>query len=158
MPRFGTVPPEPKPITSLDGLAPKFRAAVERVLAANDQRVISESLRTIERQAWLYGFGREWDDGRGIVTHASGTTGWHPYGLAVDIIHRKKGWDAPMDFWEALGADAEREGLVWGGRWKMRDLPHVQFGAPMRTTPSAQAAHLAADGGLVALWRAVGAD
>lgn len=154
-------PAEPERIASLDGLAPRFRAAVERMLAemraAGFKPVVYESLRTNERQAWLHGFGRTWDDGRGKVTQvATAEYGWHLYGLAVDIVCAKTGWDDPK-FFRALGAAAKDEGLEWGGSWPMRDMPHVQFGHPMRRSPSARAVELRRAGGNEAVWKAVGA-
>lgn len=147
---------------SLDTLAPRFRAAVERLLVemrkAGFKPVVFEALRTDARQEFLYGFGRRYDDGRGRVTNAPNTdTTWHGYGLAVDIVDATCGHAAPAAFWNALGVAARDEGLVWGGDWKMRDLPHVQWGAPMRESPSARAVELREQGGLPAVWKVVGA-
>lgn len=118
--------------------------------------IVEETIRSPERQAWLYGFGRDYDDGRKIVTwvHQS----WHTFGLAADIISRSMGWNAPSKFWNALGAASKDEGLIWGGTWKSPDRPHVQWGYPMRQAPSPRAAQLVATGGLPALWREVRAD
>lgn len=118
---------------------------------------IFETLRTAERQDWLFGMGRDYDDGRGVVTNARAASGWHPYGLAADIVEDDATpWQATTPFWRALGASAERHGLTWGGRWKALDLPHVQWGR-CRPAPSKRAAELVAAGGLPALWREVGA-
>ena len=38
--------------------------------------IVAETLRTDERQEFLYGFGRDYDDGRGIVTHSRAATSW----------------------------------------------------------------------------------
>lgn len=158
-------PPSDIPaIKSLDGLAPGFSARVQNMLANmivdGWDPVIAESLRSDARQRYLYGFGREYDDGRGIVTHAmSGVHSWHRYGLAVDVISKKSGWDASESFWQALGVAARNEGLVWGGDWtKIRDMPHVQFGPPMRQSPSSRAVQLFDNGGYAAVWKEVGAD
>jgi hypothetical protein len=159
----------PKPIgevprdRSLDGLAPKFRAAVERMLdklhMAGFTPLVFETLRTPERQAYLYGFGRLYDDGRGIVTQApNADTSWHGYGLAVDVVCARRGHDAPESFWFALGCAAREQGLVWGGDWPMRDKPHVQWGEPMRRSPSPNARALRDRGGLQLVWHAVQAD
>lgn len=146
---------------SLDSLAPKFRARVEDVLHAMKLRgldaIVAETLRTDERQEFLYGFGRDYDDGRGIVTHSRAATSWHRYGLACDIISQSAEWDARPQWWQALGEEARRCGLAWGGDWRMKDLPHVQFGPPMRQSPSPRAAELLAQGGMEAVWREVGA-
>lgn len=156
-------PPEPPVQRGIDCLAPLFRQKVQAMLAnlTNDgfDAVIAESCRSDERQAWLYGMGREYDDDRGIVTNApNGNHSWHKFGLAVDVISRKQGWNAPAAFWVALGRAAHKQGLAWGGAWpRFQDRPHVQFGAPMRQSPSHRAAELYAQGGNEAVWRVVGA-
>jgi len=164
-------PPREVPVqSSMDGLAPFFREAVERVVAdlkAWDYTPqVFETLRTTERQQFLYGFGRTYDDGRGIVTHSqTADDTWHGYGLAVDIICARMKWNAPLNFWHVLGTSARRHGLVWGGDWntdwsisdeKFMDRPHIQWGA-MRRSPSAKAAEIRDKGGLVAVWSTVAA-
>jgi len=120
--------------------------------------MIAETLRTDERERWLYGFGREYDDGRGKVTNSEDADeSWHAFGLAADIWEVTHLWKAPHSFWTALGEHAEAQGLTWGGRWHRADLPHVQFGRPMRVSPSPRAARLQATGGNEAVWREVGA-
>jgi peptidoglycan L-alanyl-D-glutamate endopeptidase CwlK len=156
-------PAEPAVNTSLSCLAPRFSdalaAMIRQFTEAGYDPIVSESCRTSERQAWLFGFGREWDDGRGVVTQAeTNTTTWHGYGLAVDVISKSRQWDAPADFWKALGKFARANALAWGGDWpRFQDRPHVQWGEPMRQAPSAHAAELLAAGGMVAVWREVGA-
>ncbi len=154
-------PPHEPPVNqSLDGLAPKFRAGLEAVLASNSDYHVAETGRTLERQEWLYGFGREYDDGRGVVTQAStNLTTWHGYLLAADVVSKAHGWDAPASFWDGLGAAARANGLAWGGDWpRFQDRPHVQWGPPMRQAPSSEAAALLASGGVEAVWKAVEAD
>ena len=176
--KFKPKPNLPKPpgrevplIRDLNVLAPKFRSALERVLATltglGFDPMVIETIRTPERQTWLWGFGRTYDDGRGVVTGArTHLQTWHGYGLAADIISASKRWNAPLAFWEALGRECERQGLAWGGDWdgdgdwrdeRFRDFPHVQWGKPMRQSPSAKARELIAQGGPPAVWRAVGA-
>lgn len=153
---------EPPRIATVAGLAPQFRRAVEQVM--DDMRAqgwkprIFETIRTNERQAYLYGFGRDYDDGRGPVTKApTADRGWHFFGLAVDVVEDDATpWKAPQAFWQALGASAERHGCTWGGRWKTVDLPHIQWGK-CRVSPSYRARSLYAQGGMEAVWKAVGA-
>ena len=155
-------PAEPPRIAQLETCAPAFAEAVKSVLAAmygaGWYGFVFESMRTDERQRWLYGFGREWDDGRGNVTNVpSAKTGWHFYGLAADIVQDDKTpWNAPPAFWRTLGDAAEAHGLKWGGRWKRVDLPHVQWGK-CRVSPSPRARMLYETGGLHAVWQEVGA-
>jgi hypothetical protein len=162
MPKFGTVPPEVRVQGDPKFLAPKMREAALAVVAdmakAGHQARIFETLRTPERQAFLHGFGRVYDDGRGTVTKVADVwKGWHAYGLAVDIVQADATpWDAPQAFWQTLGKCAEAHGLRWGGRWKFLDLPHSQWGkAPM--SPTAEDAKLAASAGLPAVWARYGA-
>lgn len=164
-------PPAEVPVQwSLDGLAPQFRAAVDRVLARmrteGHDPTVFETLRTEERQRFIYGFGRDYDDGRGIVTHSdSAADTWHGYGLAVDIVSKSRLWSADPMFWFALGAAARAEGLLWGADWnnngssddeRFVDRPHVQWGR-MRRSPSSRAVALKTTGGNAAVWREVGA-
>lgn len=156
-------PMEPPVETDLEPLAPLFRAKVEELLARMRAKghdpIIAESLRSNARQLYLYGFGRLYDDGRGVVTHSrDGDETWHHFGLAVDIISESQEWDAPPRFWSDLGANAVALALSWGGGWTtFKDRPHVQWGPPMRQSPSPRAARLFADGGYEAVWREVGA-
>ena len=142
---------------SLDSLAPKFRDAVQAVIEQMGDAKISETTRTFARQSFLYGFGREYDDGRGIVTNASSQlTSWHGFGLAADIIHRDKEWNAPQSWFRLLGETGKAHGLDWGGDWHHPDLPHLQWGQ-CKDSPSDEARRLYAEGGLVSVWHAVGA-
>ena len=69
------VPPDEVPRERrLSTLAPKFAASVETILveleAAGHPGKVFETARTDARQAWLFGMGRDYDDGRGVVTKA----------------------------------------------------------------------------------------
>jgi peptidoglycan L-alanyl-D-glutamate endopeptidase CwlK len=144
-------------VRSLDGLAPKFRTALCLLLAHVPDAMVAETLRTPERQSFLYGFGRDYDDGRGIVTQApTHLTSWHGFALAADVVHREHEWAAPLSWFRHMGEVAETHGLKWGGRWRHPDLPHVQWGR-CKDTPSYVARGLYASGGVEAVWRAVGA-
>lgn len=157
MARFGIVPPEPPRITSLDGLAPKFRVAVEAVLADVPDGIVYESGRVGERQNWLAGFGVRYDDGRGQVTHAlSPLASWHGHFLAVDIIHRTLGWNAPGAFWDVLNDACANHALEWGGHWHLADKPHCQWGA-MPTSPQHDHIDTFLRAGVSAVWVMVGA-
>src|SRR5689334_17811361 len=156
-------PPEPKAVVSLDVVAPKLRAGIlatfDSMRALGLDPIVAESLRTDERQTWLFGFGRDYDDGRGRVTNApTGQWSWHMYGLAVDVTSRALGDDVGGLFWYHLGKIAKRNGLAWGGDWpRFTDRPHVQWGPPMRQSPSSRAYDLYQTGGFEAVWREVGA-
>jgi len=151
-------------------LAPKLREKATLLFARMAARGMpcrcAETLRTDARQVFLFGFGRFYDDGRGIVTQSKDADEtWHHFGLALDVVHATLGWNAPAEFWVALREEAEALGLTSGADWDRDpttpehfvDEPHVQWGPPMRRSPSPRAARLLADGGLAAVWREVGA-
>ena len=149
------VPAEVPSDRSMESLAPKFRDAVTAILYEMGDAKISEGLRTFARQSYLYGFGRDYDDGRGIVTNASSNlTSWHGYGLAVDIIHATKEWDAGDTWFRLLGDTAKAHGCQWGGDWHHPDKPHVQWGT-LKDSPSDEARSLYAEDGMRAVWVAV---
>ena len=156
-------PPEPPVDRSRQQLAPGFVTKLDAFLAdmANrgHQTVIAETFRTPERQEWLYGFGREYDDGRGIVTRAeSAGTSYHGYGLAADCVDALKAWDASDEYWAVFGDAAEAAGLTWGGRWTHPDKPHVQLGGMPHVAPSENAQTLYAAGNIAEVWRQLGCD
>jgi hypothetical protein len=144
--------------SSLDRLAPAFRRAVEAVLADVPRTRVFETLRTEERQAYLYGFGRQYDDGRGPVTKAkSALNGWHAFGLAADIVENDATpWTAPNAFWQSLGLAYEKHGCVWGGRWRVVDLPHGQWQG-CTVSPDAYIREMYQRDGIEAIWGEVGA-
>jgi hypothetical protein len=152
------LPPKEVPrVTSLDGLAPKFRAALEAMLAEFPEAIVGETVRTPARQEYLHGFGREYDDGRGKVTAASSALfSWHGYGLAADIWKKGVLYQATPTWFTAMGAVAKKHGLDWGGDWTVRDLPHVQWGQ-CKDSPSYVARGLYESGNVEAVWQAVNA-
>ena len=159
------IPPEPPVCRDVNGLAPKFRENLNRVLLLLGQEgwhpVLLETTRSDDRQAWLYGFGRDYDDGRGIVTHAaSALKSWHGFALAADVgCAGHEDGSAPAAFYTALGKHAADCGLTWGGSWHMQDKPHVQWYCDgMHVTPSDHAADLLQSEGVEAVWKELHAD
>src|SRR5215831_10327267 len=157
-------------------LAPRFAERVRDLIAEMERcghdPVVAEAFRSDERQAWLYGFGREYDDGRGNVTGAAtGARSWHRYGLAVDIMSKANGDSPPRGFWDDLRAIAEELRLTSGDDWDRdgipverdadehrADPPHVQWWTPgMRVTPSDHGWELLRSQGVEAVWREVAA-
>jgi hypothetical protein len=148
-------------------LAPMFARCICSVIDGMIDRGfdphVYESERTDALQKHYYAQGR--DRAGPIVTNArTAQHSMHGFRLAADIISRSKQWAAPMAFWEALGQEAERVGLVWGGRWTSpRDYPHVQWGTrassvavPVSPTDEMRAI-LAGPNGIMGVWRALGA-
>lgn len=154
-------PPKEVPVErSMAVCAPKFAAAIQAMLAELTplNAMAFETLRTPERQAFLYGFGRDYDDGRGKVTNArTNLNSWHGFGLAVDVVEKDATpWAVPVGFWNQIGEVAKKVGLTWGGKWAKPDLPHVQWGkCPASPTPLDIA--LAQEQGIQVVWEKYGA-
>lgn len=148
------------------GSAPKFVEAIEEMMAAlaggRPEKPL-EWLRTEARQTYLYGFGREYDDGRGKVTGAqSALYSHHGFGLGVDVVEKDATpWDAPDDFWRAIAEAAEATGRLKSGyRWKKPDRPHVYWaGMPddLHGIEGQALRALAVADGIEAVWAKVGA-
>lgn len=157
MPALPAPPSEVAVVSRLTAMAPKMQVATLNIIKgmtdAGFKAKVFETLRTPERQAFLYGFGRKYDDGRGVVTKVDDSRkGWHHFGLAVDIVEADATpWTAPQAFWKTLGSLAEKEGLAWGGRWKFLDLPHSQWGICPASPTNLDRALEAAEG-IEAVW------
>jgi hypothetical protein len=55
---------------------------------------------------------------------------YHGTGRAMDccwLVGGAPTWNVPEEWWQTYGRAAEAHGLVWGGRWTMRDMAHVQY-------------------------------
>ena len=68
------------------------------------------------------------------VTSARAFQSKHQFGMAVDlaplrdgrlIISERDPW--AMEAYLALGEEAEKAGLIWGGRWWFKDYGHVEI-------------------------------
>ena len=143
-------------------LAPKFQDAVQRALADCEERNLDvkayETLRSQELQAIYYARGRTVIPPHYTVTNASSNLySWHGYGLAVDVISQSREWDVPDSWFQAVAESFAKFGCRWGGEWKMRDLPHFQWGR-CKPSPSDLARQLILSGGVAAVWQAVGAS
>lgn len=85
-----------------------------------------QGYRSIEEQNKLYAQGRTTVGA--IVTNAKGGESFHNYGVAVDFVFRKSGYNATDAQWELLGKTGEKYGFSWGGRWKgFIDKPHFEM-------------------------------
>lgn len=139
------VPPPPLPPSTFIGterpgletanrdwnrLDPNFVAAVLKVFARLEARgypfTLLEGYRSPERQDALADTGVH-------VTNARAFQSKHQYGLALDaaplrngrlVISEKDPW--AMDAYLALGDEAEKAGLIWGGRWRLKDYGHIE--------------------------------
>lgn len=93
------------------------------------EMALLEGYRSPERQNRLAQLGG--------VTNAAAYQSYHQYGLATDnaflrngkiVISEKDPW--AMRGYQLYGQTAEQVGLVWGGRWKLMDLGHVEYHKP----------------------------
>ena len=118
----------------LANVRPELYKAMQRVLEAMSalgypMRVV-EGLRTAHRQQTLYAQGRTKPGP--IVTNLDGITkkSKHQTGDAVDCAftdaHGKLTWSLEYP-WDVYGACGRAVGLTWGGDWKMRDMPHMEW-------------------------------
>lgn len=105
----------------LNLLLPTFRDRVKRLVEEMRKRgykpIVRDTGRTPEEAL------KNAAKGSGIVDSM------HCYGVAADLICEDHLWSCAMKdcrFFPLLGEVAESLGMVWGGRWQRRDLPHVQ--------------------------------
>ena len=139
----------------LDYLYPPFRKLVEATLAQANHEAFDasgqpkfgpafaryglfEGYRSQERQRALYAQGRSRP---GAIVTNTPVPGFHGYGLAADIVWFDHAgtphWDGPAEIWQLLGHAARTQGLDWGGEWRFKDEPHVQWYVEgMHETPS----------------------
>jgi hypothetical protein len=104
-------------------LLPSFAARVELLFQRMRKRrfdpVLHEGFRTRARAEML---SRD-PDGPGPRKAPGIPHSMHIYGAAVDVISASRGYEHPA-FFTALGEEAKRLGLTWGGDFG--DRPHVQ--------------------------------
>ena len=115
-----------------DRLQPEFVQRLLRIIQAmrdthGYEVVLLEGYRSPERQAALATKGQH-------VTMVGAWQSYHQYGMAADVAFWREGRlvISERDPWaqrgyELLGQVAESHGMTWGGRWKMRDLGHVEW-------------------------------
>jgi len=135
------------------GLVSVMELTLSKLKDAGTPFKVYSGLRTFEEQDKLYAKGRS-IPGR-IVTKARGGQSMHNYGLAVDLapfnLLTPEEWDlhwpnpheagniwfdlestlqdsaTELDSYKNDGVDYE-----WGGRWKFKDVPHVQVRTTLR--------------------------
>jgi hypothetical protein len=142
-------------------LAPGFSQAVERAIEECNRgqldAYVYEAYRSPELQALYYARGRTFIPPTAPVTNARDNLhGWHGFGLAVDVISRSAGWSMPEDWFRRVAEVFKAHGCRWGGEWRMRDLPHFQWGR-CKPSPSDLARQIYRIEGLRAVWVKVGA-
>lgn len=157
-------------------LAPGIRARGDELCArlrhAGHEPLLFETLRTQDRVWYLYGKGRTaaqceavgvptswaWPDcPDGVVTRAHQLASTvHAYGLAFDVICRRRLWNASAAFWGAVRDACAAVGLFWAGTWRtLPDRPHCQV-VQWTAGPSAAARQALQAGTLPTLWAQLG--
>lgn len=112
------------------GLLPRVERQANIVVAEMARRGhpvrIVEGYRSKERQDELYAQGRT--EPGAIVTNARGGESLHNYGVAVDFVFRKEGYNASPGLWQLLGTVGVENGFSWGGDWNtFVDKPHFEM-------------------------------
>jgi peptidoglycan L-alanyl-D-glutamate endopeptidase CwlK len=118
-----------KGLKNLESLYPPFREKIERILdrmrlKGQDAKVVF-GLRSKKEQDDLYAQGRT-KPGK-VVTMCKYPDSYHCLSIAVDICHRKLGYNVPESFWKMFADLAVEEGLSAGFYWKkFMDRPHTE--------------------------------
>lgn len=108
------------------GFMHRVLTVFKRMEARGYPLALLEGYRSPERQDMLANLGPQ-------LTRARGNQSQHQYGLALDaapvlngrlMISERDPW--AMEAYQALGEEAERAALVWGGRWTLRDYGHIE--------------------------------
>ncbi len=115
----------------LQSLEPGFRVKVEAVLAALTASSFAPRIvfgwRSAAVQKKLKAEGKST---LSFSFHCSQHKDGTPNSWAADIIDKRWAYSEDAEangFWEALGAAAKAQGLVWGGDWKtFPDVSHIQ--------------------------------
>jgi peptidoglycan L-alanyl-D-glutamate endopeptidase CwlK len=149
------------PNRDLTILAPRFQQAVEQAIADCESRgldaFVYEAFRSEALQELYFARGRTVIPPLATVTNASSNLfSWHGFGLAVDVISRRHGWNRPESWFVDVALSFKKFGCKWGGDWKMKDLPHFQWGL-CKPGPSDRAREILRSENMTAVWRAVDA-
>jgi peptidoglycan L-alanyl-D-glutamate endopeptidase CwlK len=116
----------------LQSMHPDLRPKVRNVLTALQQRGFQPKVfygwRSVAVQLRLYS---ERKSKVKFSFHNAQKPDGTPNAYAADIIDSRYGWSPQAQtsgFWKALGEEAKKQGLYWGGDWSsFRDWAHVQL-------------------------------
>ena len=113
---------------ALNDLSPAFRPLAFELLArlteAGIHVLIVDTLRTKEEQTANVAKGVSWTtNSRHLTGDAIDLAIYEQYALHGED---KLQWDADDPTWLRIGQIGEALGLIWGGRWKQRDLGHFE--------------------------------
>ncbi|UFS70690.1 M15 family metallopeptidase [Geomonas sp. RF6] len=121
--------PQEKKIESLHpNLRPKVQNLLDALNAQGFQPKVFYGWRSVAIQLELYKKG---NSRLKFSFHNAQKPDGTPNSYAADIVDSRFGWSDQAEqvgFWKALGKEAKRQGLIWGGDWeKFRDVAHVQL-------------------------------
>ncbi len=118
-----------------DALVPKFQTKVLAVAkAVPHDSILVYGKRTMEEQKELYAKGRDAQgniiDQSKVVTKAAPGLSAHNWGMAVDLLPvnpttGKGDWNYDAGF-QAMAAEAKKQGLTSGYYWTFKDAPHLE--------------------------------
>lgn len=121
---------------ALNDLSESFRAKAIELLARCCEQgipvVIVDTLRTPEEHAVNLAKGVSWT-----------TRSKHLTGDAIDIVpfeqYQAHGpdkllWNANDPIWQRVGQIGESLGLIWGGRWKQKDMGHFELPSTVKAS------------------------
>jgi peptidoglycan L-alanyl-D-glutamate endopeptidase CwlK len=124
-------------------LRPKVQSVVTALTKRGFQPHIFFGWRSVAAQLEIYKRG---DSKVKFSFHCAQHKDGTPNSYAADIVDSRYGWSdaaTTSGFWKALGEEAKRQGLYWGGDWStFRDWAHVQL------VPNEQLAHVKRESGL----------
>ena len=108
----------------------KANALMADLEKAKIEILITEGFRSLEKQSQYYAIGRTTKLGSPKVTSAKAGYSFHNYGLAFDFVPVKP--DKSIDYkdkttYKKVADLAKQYGFVWGGDWKIKDLPHLEY-------------------------------
>ncbi len=121
--------PQDKKLLSMNPLLrPKVQAVVAALSQSGFQPKIFYGWRSVAVQLQLFKAGNSKVK---FSFHNAQKADGTPNSYAADIIDARYAWSTEAEtsgFWKALGAEAKKQGLVWGGDWSsFRDWAHVQL-------------------------------
>ena len=109
-------------------LQPKVKAVVEALKKRGFSPTVFYGWRSVAVQLQLYNQGNSKVK---FSFHNAQKPNGTPNSYAADIIDSRYAWSKQAEtsgFWKALGEEAKKQGLHWGGDWSsFRDWAHVQL-------------------------------
>lgn len=121
--------PQNKKLQSMhQNLRPKIQALLVALEKRGFQPKVFYGWRSVAVQLELY---RKGNSKVKFSFHNAQKQGGTPNSYAADIVDSRYGWSEQAKssgFWKALGEEAKKQGLYWGGDWSsFHDWAHVQL-------------------------------